>query len=83
MSTKSVLPFFEVYTDAAGQPLDNGKIYIGTSGLDAVANQIAVYFDECLTIPEPQPIRTSGGYPVNSGTPTEIFTGVDYSMSVQ
>jgi parallel beta-helix repeat protein len=42
-----------------------------------------VYWDAGLTIPAPLPIRTQGGYPVNSGTPARLYVGSDYSIQVQ
>jgi hypothetical protein len=42
-----------------------------------------VYWDAGLTIPAPLPIRTQGGYPVNSGTPARLYLSDNYSIQVQ
>jgi hypothetical protein len=42
-----------------------------------------VYWDAGLTIPAPLPIRTQGGYPINSGTPARLYVNSDYSIQVQ
>ena len=74
---------FPTFTDASGDTLDAGYVYIGTSGLNAIDNQIAVYWDEALTTPAAQPIRTSGGYLQNSGSPGNLYTSAgSYSISV-
>jgi hypothetical protein len=83
MSAQSISPAFTTFQDIDGQPLEGGMIYIGTAGLAAATNQITVYWDSALTSAVTQPIRTTGGYPMNSGTPGKIFVGVgDYSLSV-
>jgi hypothetical protein len=83
MSAIIVEPPFEIFTDIDGQPLEAGFVWIGTANLDPQTNPIQVYFDQALTIPAAQPLRTIGGYVVNSGTPTRIFVdGVAYSIRV-
>jgi hypothetical protein len=81
--TEIVSPFAQFFaTD--GKPLNNGNIYIGTAYLDAQSNQIPVFWDDALTIPAAQPIRTLNGYPVRNGTPARIFcNAVNFSMTVQ
>jgi hypothetical protein len=83
MSAVSVNPPFPIFTDTDGQPLENGYIWIGTVNLDPQGNPINVYWDAALSVPAPQPIRTSGGYPVRNGSPARIYTGSDYSIRVQ
>ena len=83
MTALTVNPPFPVYTDIDGQPLEDGYIYIGTPNLPPITNPIATYWDAALTQPAAQPIRTRGGYPVNSGTPARIYIdGVSYSIQV-
>jgi hypothetical protein len=82
MSIK-VTPFFPVFTDIDGQPLENGKIYVGVVDLPTVANPIQVYWDKDLTIPASQPITTIGGYPSNGGTPSPFYVAEGYSLLVQ
>jgi hypothetical protein len=64
---------FEVFLDLSGNPLSNGKIFVGVAGADPESSPIAVYFDEALTIPATQPIRTVSGYPASGGTPADLF----------
>ena len=75
---------FKVFGDIDGKPLEAGSIYIGSPGLDPIANPINVYFDQELTIPASQPISTINGYPSNNGTPANLFVdSEDYSITVQ
>lgn len=84
MTALSVQVPFPVFTDADGQPLDNGSVYIGTANTDAVTNPISVYWDEALTIPAYQPIKTTGGYLYYQGTPTNVYVNADdFSITVQ
>lgn len=84
MSTGSLLtPPFPLFSDTDGTALENGYIYVGTSGLDPKSNAISVYWDEDLTIPAAQPIRTTNGYPSNNGKVARIYTGVSYSIIVE
>jgi len=81
--TEIVTPFAQFFgTD--GAPLTNGAIFIGAAFLDAQSNPIPVYWDDALTIPAAQPIRTLNGYVVRNGTPARIFCDADnFSMTVQ
>ena len=81
--TEIVTPFAQFF-DTNGAPLNNGAIFIGTAYLDAQSNQIPVYWDNALTIPAAQPIRTLNGYAVRNGAPARIFCNADnFSMTVQ
>lgn len=64
---------FPVFTDTNGEPLENGKIFIGVTGKNPETDPVAVFFDDALTAPAAQPIRTLGGYPSRDGTPTDLF----------
>jgi hypothetical protein len=81
--TEIVTPFQQFFgTD--GAPLTNGAIFIGTAFLDAQSNPIPVYWDDALTIPAAQPIRTLNGYTVRNGTPARLFCNAsNFSMTVQ
>jgi hypothetical protein len=74
---------FPTFADRDGNALDNGNVYIGTAFTDAETNQIPVYWDDALTIPASQPIKTSGGYFFRNGTPANVFVNGDYSMTVK
>jgi hypothetical protein len=81
--TEIVTPFAQFF-DTNGAPLNNGAIFIGTAYLDAQTNPIPVYWDDALTIPALQPIRTLNGYAVRNGAPARIFCNADnFSMTVQ
>lgn len=82
MPVNSVMPPYEMFMDAAGNPLEAGFIYIGNPGLDARANPKAAYFDAAFTVPCGPAIRTSGGYPVQNGTPATIYVDGNYSITV-
>jgi hypothetical protein len=82
MPALSIQPPFPVFADTDGQPLENGYILIGQANLDPQGNPLAVYWDAALTIPAPQPIRTTGGYPSRSGTPANLYANADYSIRV-
>ena len=71
------------FLDVDGKPLENGYVYIGTAGLDPVANPITVYWDAAATQVAAQPIRTIGGYPSNNGVRSRLYVNaVDYSIKV-
>lgn len=73
-------PFLTLF-GRTGLPLTAGSLYIGTQGQNAQSNPIQVYFDDGFTVPAAQPIRTVGGYPVNGGTPAQLFVNASgYSM---
>lgn len=83
MSALSIQPTYPIFTDIDGQPLEDGYIWIGVANLAPIVNPITVYWDAALTIPASQPIRTRGGYPVNSGTPARLYVNSNYSIQVQ
>lgn len=77
--TSPVPQFF----DLSGDPLDAGKIYIGTAGSNPITSPVAVYWDEAGTQPAAQPIRTVSGYPARNGKPARVYVGTDdFSMAV-
>jgi hypothetical protein len=82
MTTLSIQPPYPIITDTDGQPLEDGYIWIGVAGLNPIGNPISVYWDAALTQPAGLPIRTQGGYPMNSGTPARLYVGSDYSILV-
>lgn len=66
---------------ADGSPLNGGYIYIGVANQNPQTNPVAVYWDAAGTQPAAQPIRTSNGYVVRSGTPASIYIS-QYSCSL-
>lgn len=84
MSKTSVTVPFPVFDDRDGQPLENGFVFIGLQNLNPQTNPQAVFFDENLTIPAAQPLRTINGFISNAGTPAQVFVNaVNYSILVQ
>jgi hypothetical protein len=87
MSVEIVNQPFPHFTDDSGEELDNGYIYIGTAGSDPESNPITVYWDQALTIPASQPLRTVNGYISRngsaSGSPSRVWVGVDYSIKIK
>lgn len=79
----SIKPPFPIFTDTGGQPLEDGFIYIGVANQDPVTNPITVYWDEALSIPASQPIRTLAGYPSRAGTPANLYVPGDYSVVIK
>lgn len=73
---------YQFFYDLAGNNLENGSIYIGTANTDPRNNPITVYWDAAGTIPAQQPLRTIGGVITRAGTPSNIYTASDYSLSV-
>lgn len=75
---------FEIFYDINGRPLDDGFIWIGQPNLDPETNQISVFFDEAMTIPATQPVRTRNGFPANSGVPAQIFVSeTTFSITIK
>lgn len=82
MTALSIQPTYPIFTETDGQPLEDGYIWLGVANLDPQGNPISVYWDAALTQLAGQPIRTQGGYPVNSGTPARLYVNSDYSIRV-
>lgn len=74
---------FDFFTDTAGDALDAGYIYIGQPNLDPRIYPAQIFYDEAMTIPAAQPLRTSNGYIVRNGSPTYLFINGNYSILVQ
>lgn len=78
-----VLPPIPYFSDRDGEALENGQVYIGVEGMNARSNPIAVYWDEDLTIPASQPLRTLAGFPAYQGAPRAFHTAATaYSLTV-
>lgn len=74
---------FEFFADLSGDALDEGYIYIGEPNKDPRQFPVAVFYDEALTIPAVQPLRTMNGFVVRNGTPAFLFVNGNYSILVQ
>jgi hypothetical protein len=82
MSIRATSPF-PVYLDADGTPLTGGYVYFGTSGANPETTPQAVYWDEALSIPAAQPIRTLNGFLVRNGAPSPVYMANVYSCTVR
>lgn len=82
MSIRATSPF-PVYLDSDGTPLSQGYVYFGVSGSNPETVPQAVYWDEALTIPAAQPIRTISGFLVRNGSPASVFLSAAYSILVR
>jgi hypothetical protein len=84
MSALSISVPYPVFSGQDGLPLENGYVWIGTANLYPITNQIAVYFDEALTVQATQPLRTINGFISNAGTPAQVYVdAVNFSILVQ
>lgn len=84
MSLQNIKPAFPTFQETSGQPLEDGYVYVGTAGLDAVSNGITIYWDSALTTAATQPVRTLGGYAMNGASPGLLYTGAaDFSLEVR
>lgn len=81
LSLNAPYPFF---ADIDGDPLDDGYIYVGLVDQNPETAPVAAYWDEALTQPAEQPLRTSNGYIVRNGTPARVYvSGDDFSMTAK
>lgn len=80
LAITSPLPQF---FDLDGKPLQGGRLYFGQVGQNPETSPITVYWDDALTQPAAQPIRTLNGYVQRSGKPAQVFSSVDYSLTVR
>lgn len=83
MAAPTVKVPFPTFNDRSGLPLEDGNIYIGAANQDAETNPIQVYWDDALSIPASQPIKTLNGYIWRNGTPASLFLNGDYSITVK
>lgn len=83
MSAILVTMPFQVFTDNDGNPLESGYVYIGQENLNPITTPISVYWDEAMTIPAAQPLRTTNGFLSRNGRPSNIFASQNYSVLVQ
>lgn len=74
---------FRQFFDLSGNPLQGGSIYFGTAGQNPETNPVTVYWDAAGTQPAAQPIRTSNGYPLRSGSPALLYVSGDVSITVR
>ena len=83
MANIQVVNPYQNFVGLNSVPVQNGYIYIGLENQDPESYPQAVYWDNALTIPAAQPIRTTGGYISNAGAPGQLFTANKYSIRVK
>lgn len=80
LAIESPLPLF---VGRDGLPLDAGYIYFGTVDLNPITSPVTVYWDAAGTQPVAQPVRTSRGLIVRSGTPAKVYASGNFSILVK
>lgn len=70
------------FTDSAGLALAGGYVYFGAVDTDPRTSPIAAFFDEALTIPAEQPLRTQAGYLWRNGAPANVWVNSACSVLV-
>lgn len=72
-----------VFYDGRGIPLTGGYVYVGAADADPETTPINIFWDEALSVPAEQPLRTIGGLIVNGVTPAAVFFAqTDFSLRV-
>lgn len=76
-----VVGAYPVFNKTNGEPLDAGKIYIGEPGQNPTTAEKAAFWDQDMSIPAAQPIRTIGGYLSNNGSPGRLYVEGRYGIA--
>jgi hypothetical protein len=74
MTALSIQPAYPIFTDTAGQPLDNGYIWIGTVNLAPQTNPISIYWDAALTQTFFATVQNKVHYAIHGQTAAEVIT---------
>jgi hypothetical protein len=83
MPTTSVKAPLPLFFDNFGAPLENGQLFFGVVGQNPEVSPVPAYWDSALTQPAAQPIRTTSGAATKVGTPTNVYVGSAYSLTVK
>jgi hypothetical protein len=87
MTVYSITPQYPVFTDLNGLPLESGYIWIGEANLNPITNPLTITWDIEGLYAAAQPIRTLAGYPVNNGTPGNLYVNLgtfeNYSILIK
>jgi hypothetical protein len=73
---------YQVFVDLDATALEGGYVWVGPAYGNPEATPSPLFWDAAKTIPAAQPLRTSGGYIVRDGTPSDVF-GEDELFSVR
>jgi hypothetical protein len=79
VTTENPYPYF---TDASGAALSGGYVYFGQANQDPRQNQVTVYYDQAMTIPAYQPLRTTSGFLYRNGSPAQVWVASGTAISV-
>jgi hypothetical protein len=71
------------FFDITGLPLNAGYVWVGLPNQNPETAPASVYWDDALTQPAEQPLRTSLGRIVRSGTAAPVYVSGDYSLLVK
>lgn len=84
MSANQILQPYPLFTDNSGSPLDAGYIYVGVANNNPETTPVQTYWDEAMTLPAPQPLRTSNGIIYRNGSPAKVYcTEANHSVTVR
>ncbi len=78
-----ISPPIRAFYDNAGKPLDRGYIYFGTANQNPESTPKTMYWDLAMTLPVAQPVRTVSGFIVRQGTPANVFSSGDFSITIK
>jgi hypothetical protein len=81
--TYAIVQPYKVFADANGLPLEAGFIYIGQPNQNPEVYPLTAYWDDAISVTAAQPIRTMAGFPKRNGTPSNIYTATDYSITIR
>ena len=83
MTTRISNPF-PLFLARGGYPLDGGNVYLGEVGEDPEIAPVDAFYDEALTVPAAQPLRTIAGLLVRDGDPVFVYVAEDgFSIRVR
>lgn len=83
MTFAPVVSPYQPINGLTGLGLNNGSLYIGADGSDPQVVPQQCYWDAAGTIPAPQPVPITGGYPMYLGSPARLYTASVYSIRVR
>lgn len=74
---------FPHFKDSDGKALDGGSIWFGVANQNPETNPISIFWDEALTQPASQPVKTLAGYIVRDGNIANLYAASTYSITVK
>lgn len=74
---------FPMFAGINGLPLQSGQLFFGIPDGNPETDPIVVYWDQLLTQPAAQPVRTLNGLPSRNGSPAQLYFANDHSVTVK